>query len=200
MGALICVLLTAGYLHARVHRSQDWADTQFDRAESQHDTLEGRAEASRTRHEYETVIASYRLVVLEAPTSTKADDSAFAVAEITAEMGRRFKDDGAFNSALREYKFLRREYPGSKHRIAALLAIGKIYKNDLGDEADGREALQELLRRYPHSQYAEQARAELGPSTPPPSKNNMDGAKTSTKPDHHRKNRRPIRYCHNAGR
>jgi N-acetylmuramoyl-L-alanine amidase len=181
LGALICVLLTAGYVHARVHRSQDWADTQFDKAESQHDTLEARAEASRTRHEYDTVVASYRLVVLEAPTSTKADDSAFEVAEITAEMGRHFKDDSALNSALREYKFLRREYPGSKHRIAALLAIGKIYKNDLGDDADGRDALQELLRHYPRSQYAEQARAALGSRNPQSSKN-VEAAKTSAKP------------------
>jgi N-acetylmuramoyl-L-alanine amidase len=178
--ALICALLTAGSAQARAHRSQSWADTQFDRAESQHETLEARAEQSRTRREYETVIASYRLVVLEAPTSTKADDSAFAVAEITAQMGRRFHDDNALNSALREYKFLRREYPGSKHRIAALLAIGKIYKNDLGDEADGCEALDELLRRYPHSQYAEQARAELDSPEPAFSKD-LDAGKAGSK-------------------
>ena len=181
LAALLCVLLTAGYVHARGHRSQEWAETQFDKADSQNQTLEARVETSRTRHEYETVIASYRQVVLEAPTSTKADDSAFAVAEITAAMGRRFKDDGALNSAVREYKFLRREYPGSKHRIAALLAIGKIYKNDLGDETDGRDALQELLRRYPRSQYAEQARAELGPEGPP-SSDNIEAEKATAKP------------------
>ncbi len=180
-GALICAMLTVGYAHA-LHRSQSWADTQFNKAESQHETLESRAEQSRSRHEYETVVASYRLVVLEAPTSTKADDSAFAVAEITAEMGRRFNDDNALNSALREYKFLRREYPGSKHRIAALLAIGKIYKNNLGDDADGRDALQELLRRYPHSQYAGQARAELGPGQAAASKN-LEAGKTTARPD-----------------
>jgi N-acetylmuramoyl-L-alanine amidase len=180
--ALICVLLTAGFVQARVHRAQSWAETQFDKAESQHETLEARAEQSRTRREYEVVIASYRRVVLEAPTSSKADDSAFAVAEITAEMGRRFKDDNALNSALREYKFLRREYPGSKHRIAALLAIGRIYKNDLGDDSDGRDALQELLGRYPHSQYADQARAELD-SRDPASAKNLGGEKANPKPN-----------------
>jgi N-acetylmuramoyl-L-alanine amidase len=178
--ALLCVLLTAGYAQGRIHRSQSWAETQFGKAESQHQTLESRDGPSRTRHEYETVIASYRRVVLEAPTSNKADDSAFSVAEITAEMGRCFNDDNALNSALREYKFLRREYPGSKHRIAALLAIGQIYKNDLGDDTDGREALEELLRRYPHSQYAEDAHAELG--LRPPSSNNRAAVKTG-KPD-----------------
>jgi N-acetylmuramoyl-L-alanine amidase len=185
--ALLCILLIAGYAQARVHRSQSWADTQFDKAESQRETLEARADASRTRHEYETVIASYRLVVLEAPTSSKADGSAFAVAEITAEMGRRFKDDSALNSALREYKFLRREYPGSKHRVAALLAIGKIYKNDLGDDADGREALQELLHRYPHGPSADEARAVLASGTAPAysstSSKTSEAAKASAEPD-----------------
>jgi N-acetylmuramoyl-L-alanine amidase len=177
--ALLCVLLTAGYVHARVHRSQSWAETQFDKAESQRETLEGRAEQSRTRREYETVIASYRRVVLEAPTSSKADDSAFAVAEVTAEMGRYFKDDMALYSAIREYKFLRREYPGSKHRIAGLLAIGKIYKSDLGDDPDGREALEELLRRYPHSQSAEEARVELGAPVAPQSSKNLEAERKS---------------------
>ena len=103
--------------------------------------------------------------MLEAPTSSKADGSAFAVAQLTAEMGRHFKDDMALYSAVREYKYLRREYPGSKHRIEALLAIGEIYKNDLGDDSDARAALEELIRLYPHSHYVKEARAELMAST-----------------------------------
>jgi N-acetylmuramoyl-L-alanine amidase len=203
--AFLCVLLTAGYAQARVHRSQSWADTQFDKAESQRDTLEARADASRTRHEYETVITSYRLVVLEAPTSSKADGSAFAVAEITAEMGRRFKDDSALNSALREYKFLRREYPGSKHRVAALLAIGKIYKNDLGDDADGREALAELLRRYPHGPSADEARAALAAvaasssaSSSSVSSKTSEPAKANSEPDSTREETQSSRDRDNA--
>jgi len=160
--ALLCILLSATFAQARVHRSQAWAETQFTRAEAQRQTLTGRADQARTRREYETVIASYRRIVLEAPTSSKADGSAFAVAELTAEMGRHFKDDMALYSAVREYKYLRREYPGSKHRIEALLAIGEIYKNDLGDESDSRAAFEELLHRYPHSELVKEARAELG--------------------------------------
>jgi N-acetylmuramoyl-L-alanine amidase len=160
--ALICVLLTAGVAAgARTHRSQSWADTQFAKAESLRQTLNGHSEQARTRREYQTVIASYSRIVREAPTSTKADGSTFAVAELTAEMGRHFKDDNALYSALRQYKFLRREYPGSKHRIEALLAIGEIYKNDLGDDPDARGAFEELIRRYPRSKLAEEARAEL---------------------------------------
>jgi N-acetylmuramoyl-L-alanine amidase len=160
--ALVCVLLTAGVAIARVHRSQSWAETQFAKAESLRQTLNGHSEQARTRREYQSVIASYSRIVREAPTSTKADGSTFAVAELTAEMGRHFKDDNALYSALRQYKFLRREYPGSKHRIEALLAIGEIYKNDLGDDPDARGAFEELIRRYPRSKLAEEARAELG--------------------------------------
>ena len=161
----ICILLVCTGAEARVHRSQSWAETQFTKAEAQRETLNGRDQQARTRREYETVIATYRRIVLEAPTSSKADASAFAVAELTAEIGRHFKDDMALYSAVREYKYLRREYPGSKHRIEALLAIGEIYKNDLGDDADARAAFEELIRRYPNSKYVKEAKAELGAST-----------------------------------
>src|SRR6267154_4347710 len=160
-----CIVLICGSAQARVHRSQSWTETQFTKAEAQRETLSGRDEQARTRREYEAVIAAYRRIVLEAPASSKADGSAFAVAELTAEMGRHFKDDMALYSAVREYKYLRREYPGSKHRIEALLAIGEIYKNDLGDDSDARAALEELIRLYPHSHYVKEARAELMAST-----------------------------------
>ena len=156
---LVCLLLAPTLTHAATHQSQNWAEIQFNKAESQRETLNGRSAQARTRHEYQTVIASYRRIVFEAPTSSKADGSAFLVAELTAEMGRHFKDDMALYSAVREYKFLRREYPGSKHRVEALLAIGEIYKNDLGDDANARSTFEDFLRRYQHSDLVKEARA-----------------------------------------
>ena len=154
------------FAHARVHRSQAWAETQFNKAEAQRETLSGRAEQARTKREYQTVIASYRRIVLEAPSSSKAEASAFLVAQLTAEMGRHFEDDMALYAAVREYKFLRREYPGSKHRIEALLAIGEIYKNDLGLDSEANSAFGELIRRYPHSELVKEAKAELLANSP----------------------------------
>lgn len=177
--ALICILLTTALAQARVHRSQAWAEQQFDKAESQRETLEGRAEQARTRREYQTVIESYRRVVLDAPTSSKADGSAFLVAQLTAEMGRHFKDEMALYSAVREYKYLRREYPGSKHRVEALLAIGEIYKNDLDDEADARAAFEEFLRRYQHTDLVKEARAELAALNADSTQSDADAASTS---------------------
>jgi N-acetylmuramoyl-L-alanine amidase len=164
------------------HRSQSWAETQFNKAESQRQTLNGRSAQARTRRQYQTVIASYHRIVLEAPTSSKADGSAFIVAELTAEMGRHFKDDMALYSAIREYKFLRREYPGSKHRVEALLAIGEIYKNDLGDDANARSTFEEFLGRYQHSDLVKEARAELASLQPAPDtedENDQEAGKNS---------------------
>ncbi len=170
------MLLSAALAQAAPHRSQSWAETQFNKAESQRETLNGRSAQARTRREYETVIASYRRIVLEAPTSSKADGSAFIVAELTAEMGRHFKDDMALYSAVREYKFLRREYPGSKHRVEALLAIGEIYKNDLGDDANARSTFEDFLGRYQHSDLVKEARAELASLQPAPDEDEDDQA------------------------
>lgn len=167
---LVCLLLAPALTHAATHQSQSWAEIQFSKAESQRETLNGRSAQARTRREYQTVIASYRRIVFEAPTSSKADGSAFLVAELTAEMGRHFKDDMALYSAVREYKFLRREYPGSKHRVEALLAIGEIYKNDLGDDANARSTFEDFLRRYQHSDLVKEARAELASLQPPANK------------------------------
>ena len=185
---LSCALTLCTLAQARVHRSQAWADTQFSKAEGQRETLNGHSEQSRTKREYQTVIASYRRIVLEAPTSSKADGSAFLVAQLTAEMGRHFKDDMALYAAVREYKFLRREYPGSKHRIEALLAIGEIYKNDLGDETEARAAFEELIRRYPHSELVKEAKAELAAGSPQDasakgSNNDSDDEQTDDSPD-----------------
>jgi N-acetylmuramoyl-L-alanine amidase len=154
-------LLASTFAQARVHRTQAWAEQQFNKAEAQRQTLEGHAEQARSRREYDAVIESYRRIVLEAPTSSKADNSAFLVAQLTAEKGRHFKDEMALYSAIREYKYLRREYPGSKHRVEALLAIGEIYKNDLGDDDNARATFEEFLRRYQHSDLVKEARAEL---------------------------------------
>src|SRR4029077_15156690 len=125
------------------------------------EALNGRPAKDRTRREYEKVIEAYRAVYYGAPTSTKADPSVVAVAELMVEMGRHFGDNSVLRSSIRQYQFLRREYPGSKYRFDALFTIGEIYKDDLGDAAHARSAFQEFLRRYPRHRLADQARREL---------------------------------------
>src|SRR6202007_305582 len=110
---------------------------------------------------YQRVLNAYRYVYLGAPTSTKADPSVVAVAETLVEMGRHFDDDRILNEAIEQYKFLRREYPGSKYRFDGLFTIGEIYKDDLNDPKAARATFQEFLRHYPHNRLADDARRAI---------------------------------------
>jgi len=55
------------------------------------EALNGRPPTERTRRDYQRVLNAYRSVYYGAPTSSKADPSAVAVAETLVEMGRRFE-------------------------------------------------------------------------------------------------------------
>src|ERR1700739_3700397 len=76
-------------------------------------------------------------------------------------MGRPFDDDKILKEAIAQYKFLRREYPGSKYRCDALFTIGEIYKDDLNDAEQARSVFEEFLHRYPQNRLAEDAQREV---------------------------------------
>ena len=147
--------------HARVRHGEAWARERFAAAERMREALNGRPPAERTRHDYQRVLNAYRSVYYGAPTSTKADPSAVAVAETLVEMGRRFEDDKILHEAVDQYKFLRREYPGSKYRCDALFTIGEIYKDDLNDPDQARASFEEFVKRYPHNRLAEDAQQAI---------------------------------------
>ena len=159
-GALLLLLVLPGlsaHARSRTHHSQAWARERFVSAERMREALNGRPPTERTRHEYQRVIDAYRSVYFGAPTSAKADPSVVAVAETLVEMGRHFEDDKILNGAIAQYKFLRKEYPGSKYRCDALFTIGEIYKDDLNDADQARAIFQDFLHRYPQNRLAEDA-------------------------------------------
>jgi N-acetylmuramoyl-L-alanine amidase len=161
---LLLVALPGMRAHARAHHSESWARDRYAAADRMREALNGRPPGERTRHDYQRVINAYRNVYFGAPTSTKADPSAVAVAETLVEMGRRFDDNKILNEAIAQYKFLRKEYPGSKYRCDALFTIGEIYKDDLNDPEQARAVFAEFVHRYPHNRLvedAQQAVAEL---------------------------------------
>ena len=125
------------------------------------EALTGRPTQELGRRDYQRVIDAYRRIYFGAPSSSKADPSVVAVAELQVEMGRRFDDDKILQSAVKQYEFLRREYPGSKYRFGALFTIGEIYKDDLDAPDEARAAFQEFLRRYPHNRLADDARQAI---------------------------------------
>jgi N-acetylmuramoyl-L-alanine amidase len=161
-GALLLLMALSGVpAHARVHHGEAWARERFASAERMREALNGRPPTDRSRHDYQRVINSYRNVYFGAPGSTKADPSVVAVAETLVEMGRHFDDDKILNEAIAQYKFLRKEYPGSKYRADALFTIGEIYKDDLNDAEQARGVFQEFLHRYPQNRLADDAQREL---------------------------------------
>ena len=147
--------------HARVHRSSDWANTQFDNAEELRDKLNASPAAERSRAEYQKVVNAYRRVYFGAPTSSKAAAAVSAEAGVMTAMGRQFQDDKILGGAIEKYEFLRREYPGSDSRFDALFTIGQIYKDDLKDADRARETFAEFVRRYPQNKRVEEARRAL---------------------------------------
>jgi N-acetylmuramoyl-L-alanine amidase len=161
-GALLLLLALSGVpAHARTHRSEAWAHAHFASAERMREALNGRPQAERTRRDYQRVLDAYRNVYYGAPTSTKADPSVVAVAETLVEMGRHFDDDKILSGAIAQYKFLRKEYPGSKYRSDALFTIGEIYKDDLNDPEQARATFEEFLHRYPQNRLAEDAQRSI---------------------------------------
>src|SRR5205085_3967103 len=115
-----------------VAQKKQVARTQFETAERLREALNGKPESARTKRDYTRVLDAYRKVYYTAPTSSKADAAALAVAELMAEYGRAFNDDKSFHDAIAQYEFLRREYPGSKRRFEALFTEGQVYREDMG--------------------------------------------------------------------
>ena len=159
--ALLLVLLPLASASARVHHNDAWARQEFTKAERMREALNGRPAGERTRHEYQRVIDSYRRVYFGSPASSKADPSVVATAELMVEMGRRFDNNKILRGAVEQYRFLRKEYPGSKYRFDALFTIGEIYKDDLNDPEEARTTFENFLHRYPRNRLADDARSAM---------------------------------------
>ncbi len=154
---LMAVPLVPAHARTRHGHSEAWARDHYAAADRMREALNGRPPGERNRRDYQRVINAYRNIYYGAPTSAKADPSAVAVAETLVEMGRRFDDNSILKKAIAQYKFLRREYPGSKYRCDALFTIGEIYKDDLNDPEQARAVFQDFLKRYPRNRLAEDA-------------------------------------------
>ena len=123
--------------------------------------LEGKPKRLRTSNDYQKVINKYRTVYHQFPGSSKADDALLAVAELFQLMGSDLKNSRGFQQAIQAYLFLEREYPASPYGAEGLFTAAEIYLNDLNDAITAQEVFRDLLRRYPHSKKARNAKARL---------------------------------------
>ena len=93
------------------------------------------------------------------PAYSKSPAALAAVGELQKEMGRQFSSDRYYLDAVRTYGFLISQYP--QHRLAAdaLYTVGEIYRVDLENAPEARQAFQKFLEKYPKSSKA----AEVAP-------------------------------------
>ncbi len=111
----------------------------------------------------------FRAVYHEDPRSIHAAEAVHAVAELLAEMGKAQHDRKSLLAAVGQYEFLRAQYPGSSLRVSVLLAEARIEADDLHDVRAARAFYELLLKSYPRSLLAPEARAGLAALQPPAS-------------------------------
>lgn len=133
----------------------------WERAERGLEMLQAIPVGARTRADYAKAMDGFRAVYHAAPGDAHAPDSVNAVADLLAEQGRRFHEVKSLKDAVGQYEFLRVQYPGSSLRVGALLAEGEIYQNDLHEAAAAKERYALLMKQYPRSGQAEEARAGI---------------------------------------
>jgi N-acetylmuramoyl-L-alanine amidase len=139
------------------------ATAQFDRAEEQRSALNEKPANKRTLAEYKNVVTTYRRVFLITPRAPEVPESLSAVGQLYTEMGDRF-GRSYYQSAVDSYRFLIREYPASKLSQDAMLKVGALEKDQLGDPRAAAKIYDEFLKKYPKSsrrREAQESRAEL---------------------------------------
>ena len=133
----------------------------WEQAERGRETLEAIAEGDRTQADYTRAMDGYRAIYHTNPADVHAPAAVNAVAELLTEQGRTLRDAKSLKAAVGQYEFLRTQYPASSLGAQALLAEGQIEENDLGDKAAAGEKYKLLLKDYPKSEHAEEAKAGL---------------------------------------
>ncbi len=157
--AIAAVLAVCFALPARADRKSDARD-QFARAVKLRTMLEGYLEKDRSLSDYRQTVSAYHKVYLISTQAQEVTPSLVAEGELYQEMGRLF-DPKYFQSAIEAYNFLLKQYPESRYRGEAMLAIAQIQKDDLSQPADAEASYKEYVKRFPRSEKANDARQAL---------------------------------------
>ncbi len=157
--AIAAVLAVCFALPARADRKSDARD-QFEHAVKLRTMLEGYLEKDRTLPDYRQTISTYHKVYLISTQAEEVTPSLVAEGELYQEMGRLF-DPKYFQSAIDAYNFMLKQYPQSRYRGEAMLAIAQIQRDDLNKPTDAEASYKEYVKRFPRSDKANDAREAL---------------------------------------
>jgi N-acetylmuramoyl-L-alanine amidase len=136
------------------------ARDQFTHAVRMRTVLEGYLEKDRSLTDYRQTVAAFHKIYFISTQAEEVTPSLVAEAELYEQMGRLF-DAKYFQSAIDAYNFLLKQYPESRYRGAALLAVAQIQKDDLNRLADAEASYKDYLKKYPRSDKTGEARQAL---------------------------------------
>src|SRR3989304_2794202 len=151
-------LLLAGLLliaSAAVARSTaarlDLARGYFEKTRNLHAELEKIPAGKRTEKDYADLMEAYRRVYFTAPTYGNDTICLMSIAQLAEEAAPRFDRPAYFQKAIDTYEFLLKEYPHSQFRFEALLAIARIYDENLSQPVKALEQYERYLETFPGS-------------------------------------------------
>ena len=159
LASLLASLPFASPAAAATRRAR--AKSSYETAVRMRTTLASRPEGAREKADYEKLIRTFRSVHAADPTYSRAPFALAAVAEVYAEMGRRFQSDDYYRTAIQSYRYLIGEYPQSGLSRDGLFTIAEIYRADLDEPEEARKAFEEFIEKYGHSPKTAEAREKL---------------------------------------
>jgi N-acetylmuramoyl-L-alanine amidase len=140
--------------------ARDAAEAQFERAQAQRTSVEARPESNRTLVQYQELAKAYRKVFLLSASAKDVPQAIMIVGDLNRKMGDLF-DPKYYQIAIQTYEYLQREYPTSRYREDALLAVGEIQNDNLHDAAAAQKSFEQFLQLHPRSAHAAEVRASL---------------------------------------
>jgi len=156
-----CIAVAAGLSFAGSNRRPERARAAYSRAVTLQKRLESRPARSRRKADYAKVIREFHNVYWNDFACVKAPVAAEAIGDLYAEMGRVFSNPSYFQDAVKAYRYLISQYPGSSAAREGSLHLGKVYLADLHDPEQSAEVFQSLLKDHPDSREASEARKKL---------------------------------------
>ena len=159
-GLALSLFPSAGRADNNSSSRRDTAKAQFERAEKAREALEARPESARTLKDYTTLVIEYQRVYLITSHASDVPASLNQVAELFRTMGDLF-DAKYYQRSVDSFQFLMKQYPASKYREDALLAVAHIQQDDLHDSGLAQKTYGQFLSLHPRSPHAVEVRAIL---------------------------------------
>ena len=142
----------------RVPEKRAQAEAYYLQALEARRVLEQTSPELRVARDYQKVIQAFRRVYHTDPAYGNNTLSLMAIGELYQEMGRRWQSARSMASAIQAYEFLLREYPRSKLRLDARLAVARIYRDDLKQPEEALKQYERYVAAHRRSTQAPQVK------------------------------------------